>query len=218
MVFKNYSFGYLPAIRSHLWEWIMRFSILIFFLTGFGLIGKEVPLEKATFAGGCFWCMQPPYDKMAGVKKVTVGYTGGEKPNPTYEEVCSGKTGHTEAVEIEFNPEEVSFEELLQVFWTNIDPTQVNGQFYDKGSQYRTGIFYHSDKQKELAEKSKKELESSGKFQESIATEITKAGIFYPAEEYHQGYYKKNPGHYQRYSIGSGRVEYLRKTWGKEPK
>lgn len=173
-------------------------------------------LELATFAGGCFWCMEPPYDRLPGVEKITVGYIGGHKENPTYEEVCSGTTGHTEAVQIEFDPDLISYEKLIEVFWENINPTQVNGQFYDSGTQYRTGIFFHSPAQKKIAEDSKKNLEMSGKFSEKIATEITEASKFYPAEEYHQKYYKKKPDHYKRYSVGSGRVEYKKKVWGKE--
>lgn len=171
--------------------------------------------EIATLAGGCFWCMEPPYDELDGVLKVTVGYMGGHVPNPTYEQVCSGKTGHAEVVQIEFNPQKISYEKILEVFWENINPTQENGQFYDIGSQYRTAIFYHSEEQKKKAIESKKKLENSGKFKEKIVTEIVPASEFYPAEEYHQKYYKKNPIHYERYSIGSGRVEYKRKVWGK---
>jgi peptide methionine sulfoxide reductase msrA/msrB len=176
--------------------------------------GKQ--LELATFAGGCFWCMEPPYDRLPGVEKITVGYIGGHKDNPTYEEVCRGTTGHTEAVQIEFDSDLISYEKLVEVFWENINPTQVNGQFYDSGTQYRTGIFYHSDEQKKIAENSKLNLEKSKKFPDKIATEITKASTFYPAEEYHQKYYKKKPDHYKRYSVGSGRVEYKKKVWGKE--
>jgi peptide methionine sulfoxide reductase msrA/msrB len=176
--------------------------------------GKQ--LELATFAGGCFWCMEPPYDRLPGVEKITVGYIGGHKENPTYEEVCSGTTGHTEAVQIEFDSDLISYEKLVEVFWENINPTQMNGQFYDSGTQYRTGIFYHSDEQKKIAENSKINLEKSKKFPDKIVTEITKASKFYPAEEYHQKYYKKKPDQYKRYSIGSGRVEYKRKVWGKD--
>ncbi len=179
-------------------------------------VQKGRTMEIATFAGGCFWCMEPPYDKLPGVLQVTVGYTGGHKPNPSYEEVCSGKTGHTEAVQIQYDPKLISYEKLLEVFWENINPTQANGQFYDLGSQYRTAIFYHNEMQKKLALESKRKLQDSGKFSDPIATDIQEASTFYPAEEYHQKYYKKNPEHYKRYSIGSGRVEYKKRVWGKE--
>jgi methionine-S-sulfoxide reductase len=171
--------------------------------------------ETATFAGGCFWCMQPPYDDLAGVISTTVGYTGGSKVNPTYEEVCSGTTGHAEAVEIIFDSTKISYAQLLQVFWRNIDPTNAAGQFYDLGSQYRTAIFYHDERQKELAQKSKQEVEKSGRFDQPIVTEITKAGVFYPAEEYHQKFYKSNPLRYNGYKSASGRSEFLREKWGK---
>lgn len=172
--------------------------------------------QKATFAGGCFWCMEPPYDDLEGIISTTVGYTGGEKPNPTYEEVSTGRTGHAEAVEIVFDSTKIGYWDLLQVFWRNIDPTDPYGQFADKGSQYRTAIFYHDEKQKELAEKSKRELEASGKFDSPIVTEIVPAAEFYPAEEYHQDFYKNHPLRYNSYKIGSGRAGYLKKMWGEE--
>ena len=174
------------------------------------------PFEKATFAGGCFWCMQPPYDDLPGVISTTVGYIGGDSKNPTYEEVCSGKSGHAEAIQIVFNPKKTSYEELLKAFWQNIDPTNAYGQFADVGSQYRTAIFYYNDKQKELALKSKKELEESGKYDKSIVTEIVEASKYYPAEEYHQEFYKKNPLRYNSYKIGSGRAGYLKEKWEKK--
>jgi methionine-S-sulfoxide reductase len=171
--------------------------------------------DKATFAGGCFWCMQPPYDDLPGVISTTVGYTGGTTVDPTYEEVSSGSTGHLEVVEIIFDTTKISYTRLLQVFWRNIDPTDSAGQFVDQGSQYRTAIFYHDEKQKELAIKSKLELESSGKFNRPIATRITAAGIFYPAEEYHQQFYKNHPLRYNGYKAASGRSGYLKKKWDK---
>jgi peptide-methionine (S)-S-oxide reductase len=171
-------------------------------------------LEKATFAGGCFWCMEPPYDKIKGVVSTTPGYTGGSKENPTYEEVSSGRTGHAESVEILYDPSQVSYSQLLDVFWHNIDPTTKDRQFVDTGSQYRTAIFYHSEEQKRLAEESKARLEKSGKFGKPIVTEIVPAGKFYPAEEYHQDYYKKNPGRYKFYRFNSGRDQYLKRIWG----
>jgi methionine-S-sulfoxide reductase len=169
---------------------------------------------KATFAGGCFWCMEPPFEKLEGVVSVTAGYTGGTEQHPTYEQVSSGKTGHTEAIQIVFDPSKISYEQLLDVFWMNIDPTTPNQQFADKGSQYRSAIFYHSEEQKRLAEASKEQLERSGKFNAPIVTEIAPASTFYPAEDYHQDYYKKNPIRYKLYHMGSGRGQYLQKTWG----
>lgn len=170
----------------------------------------------ATFAGGCFWCMQPPYDNTPGVIATRVGYLNGHIENPSYEQVCTGTTGHTEAIEVVYDPTQVSYEELLTVFWQNINPTQENGQFADKGSQYRTGIYYHSDTQKEAAEKSKKELGASGRFDSLIVTEIEKADTFYVAEDYHQKYYEKNVLHYNFYKVGSGRDAYLKRVWKKE--
>ena len=179
-------------------------------------MGVQNQLDRAIFAGGCFWCMEPPNEGVKGVKKVTSGYIGGETDDPTYEEVCSGATGHAEAVEIVFDPKEISYAELLDIFWRNIDPTTRDQQFVDVGTQYRSGIFYLSDEQKRLAEESKKKLAASGKFGRPIVTEVTKASKFYPAEQYHQGFCRLNPGHYQRYRAGSGRDRYLDKVWGKD--
>jgi peptide-methionine (S)-S-oxide reductase len=169
----------------------------------------------ATFAGGCFWCMEPPYDDIKGVKRTTSGYTGGTTKNPTYEEVCTGTTGHAEAVEIEYDPAQVTYNQLLDVFWHNIDPTVTNRQFVDRGSQYRPEIFYHDEEQKRLAEASKKDVE---KIFGAVAVEITPAGPFYPAEEYHQDYYMTNPDHYNSYKNGSGREQRLKELWGKDAK
>ncbi|MGE5238863.1 MAG: peptide-methionine (S)-S-oxide reductase MsrA [Chloroflexota bacterium] len=171
-------------------------------------------LQKATFAGGCFWCMQPPYDKLEGVVSTRVGYTGGRTTNPTYEEVCSGATGHAEAVEILYDPSRISYPTLLEVFWQNIDPVAVNRQFADRGTQYRTAVFYHNEEQKRLAIESKESLAKSGKFAGPIATEIVPASEFYSGEEYHQGYYRKNPAHYNLYKFGSGREAFLKEVWG----
>lgn len=170
--------------------------------------------ELATFAGGCFWCMQPPYERLEGVISTTVGYSGGPEENPTYEQVASGMTGHAEAIQIEYDPEKITYEKLLEVFWMNIDPTQVNGQFADRGKQYRTAVFYHNEKQKELAEKSKAEMEKSGKFEGKIVTSIEPYRNFYNAENYHQMYYEKSPMHYYAYKKGSGREGYLKRKWG----
>ncbi len=172
-------------------------------------------LETAVFAGGCFWCMEPFFARLPGVKSVLVGYTGGQTENPTYEEVSMGYTGHAEAVEITYDPSLVKYEKLLEIFWHNIDPTAVNSQFVDHGTQYRSAIFYRGEEQKRIAEESKKKLDASGRFKAPIATEIVPASKFYPAEEYHQAYYKKNPMRYKMYHDGSGRDQTLEKIWGK---
>lgn len=172
-------------------------------------------LQKATFAGGCFWCMQPPFDKLEGVISTSVGYIGGQEENPTYEQVCSGSTDHAEAIQVIYDPSRVSYSQLLEVFWKNINPTQSDGQFVDIGRQYRTGIFYHDEEQKRLAEASREALEKSGKYGKRIVTEIVPATTFYPAEDYHQDYYKKSPLRYQYYRSGSGRDHYLEKVWKK---
>jgi len=171
-------------------------------------------LEKATFAGGCFWCMEPPFASLKGVVSTTVGYTGGHDKDPTYEEVSSGITGHTESIEILYDPSLITYSELLDVFWRNIDPTTPNQQFVDVGTQYRSAIFYHNEEQRRLAEESKIKLEKSGKFDRPIVTEIKPAAIFYKAEEYHQKYYQKNPIRYKFYRYNSGRDQYLKKAWG----
>jgi peptide methionine sulfoxide reductase msrA/msrB len=178
----------------------------------------EANLEKATFAGGCFWCMETPFEKLAGVKEVISGYTGGKKENPTYEEVSAGTTGHVESIQVIYDPSKITYAKLLDVFWRQINPTDAGGQFADRGSQYRSIIFYQNDEQKKLAEKSKEELQKSGRFQKPIVTEILPASRFYPAEEYHQDYYKKNPVNYKRYRYGSGREQFLENTWGTEDK
>lgn len=170
--------------------------------------------EKATFAGGCFWCMVKPFDSYEGIESVVSGYTGGDLPNPTYEQVCSETTGHYEAVEITFQPDVFPYEKLLDIFWTQIDPTDAGGQFFDRGQSYQTAIFYHTEEQKMAAEKSKQELDNSGKYEKPVATKILPAKPFYLAEEYHQDYYKKNPAHYNRYSVGSGRAGFIEKNWG----
>jgi peptide-methionine (S)-S-oxide reductase len=171
---------------------------------------------KATFAGGCFWCMEPPFEALDGVVSVTAGYTGGTKVDPTYEEVSAGGTGHAESIEVTYDPARISYEKLLDVFWHNVDPTTANRQFCDKGNQYRTAIFYHDETQKRLAEQSKQALEASKKLPGPIVTEIVPAGRFYPAEEYHQDYYKKNPIRYQYYRWGCGRDARLKEVWGDE--
>jgi len=171
-------------------------------------------LETATFAGGCFWCMEPPFEKIDGVASVISGYTGGDEADPSYFQVASGRTHHAEAVEIKYDPSKVSYEKLLDVFWRNIDPTQKDGQFADKGPQYRSAIFTHNDDQMKMAEASKAALTAAGKFEKPIVTEITAAGTFYKAEQHHQHYYKKNSIHYKSYQFLSGRGPYLKKPWG----
>ncbi|MFT8321255.1 MAG: peptide-methionine (S)-S-oxide reductase MsrA [Bacillus sp. (in: firmicutes)] len=169
--------------------------------------------DVATFAGGCFWCMVKPFDQQPGIIKVVSGYTGGATENPTYKEVCSETTGHYEAVQITFDSSVYSYEKLLQLFWQQIDPTDPGGQFFDRGQSYQTAIFYHTEEQKRLAEASKQQLAESGRFQKTIATQILPAKEFYPAEEYHQAYYKKNPDHYNRYHVGSGRAAFTKNNW-----
>lgn len=174
--------------------------------------------KKATFAGGCFWCMEHPFDRLKGVISTTSGYTGGKEVNPGYKAVASGKTGHAEAVEILYDPSIISYAELLDVFWKNINPTQADGQFVDVGRQYRTAIFYHNEEQKRLALESKEKLEKTGRFDKNVVTEIVPAEPFYHAEDYHQDYYRKNPLRYHYYRSGSGRDQYLEKVWGKPEK
>jgi peptide methionine sulfoxide reductase msrA/msrB len=178
--------------------------------------GSMTRLEKATFAGGCFWCMTPPFEKLDGVKEVISGYTGGHKVNPTYEDVTSETTGHRESVEITYDPSKITYEKLLDVFWRQISPTDAGGQFVDRGPSYTSAIFYHNEKQKRLSEESKKKLAGSGRFDKPIVTEILPATPFYRAEEYHQDYLKKNPIRYKFYRFNSGRDQYLAKVWGKD--
>jgi peptide-methionine (S)-S-oxide reductase len=168
----------------------------------------------ATFAGGCFWCMEPPYDKLPGVLSTTSGYMGGAKKNPTYEEVSGGATGHTEVVQVLYDPSKVSYEKLLDVFWVNIDPTVKDRQFCDAGSQYRTAIFVGSPEQRKAAEASKAALEQSKPFKGAIVTPVVDAGEFWPAEDYHQDYYQKNPVRYSYYRTGCGRDARLKQLWG----
>lgn len=174
-------------------------------------------LQKATFAGGCFWSMEKDFEKLEGVGPVISGYAGGKEKDPTYEQVSNGLTGHREAVQVFFDPEKISYADLLQAYWHEIDPTDGEGQFVDKGKEYKTAIFYHNYEQKELAEASKDRLEELGVFNKPILTEIIEFTTFYPAEEYHQDYYLKNPVKYKSYRVGSGRDQFLKKTWGQEP-
>jgi peptide methionine sulfoxide reductase msrA/msrB len=190
--------------------------IILFLLCGGYDDTYGAELGKATFAGGCFWCMEPPYEKIDGVKEVISGYTGGHKKNPTYEEVSSNITGHAEAVQITYDASKISYEELLDIFWRQIDPTDPGGQFVDRGSSYRTAIFYHSEEQKVLAHQSREAMEKSGRFGKPIVTEIVPASIFYRAEDYHQDYYINHKVRYKYYRYFSGRDQYLDKIWGNE--
>jgi peptide methionine sulfoxide reductase msrA/msrB len=180
------------------------------------MMKEEMNLSKATFAGGCFWCTEADFEKLPGVVKVISGYAGGQKENPTYQEVSSGTTGYVEAVQVYYDPAKLTYEELLEYFWRHIDPTDPGGQFVDRGSQYRSVIFYHDEEQKRLAEKSREALENSGRFNKPIVTEIVKFTTFYEAEAYHQDYYKKNPLRYKFYRYHSGRDRFIEKAWGKD--
>ena len=173
-------------------------------------------IKKATFAGGCFWCTEADFEKLPGVVKVISGYTGGNKENPTYEEVSSGTTGHIEAIQVYYDPSKITYEKLLDFFWKHIDPTDKGGQFVDRGPQYRSAIFYHDEEQKRLAEKSREALDKSGRFNKPVVTEMIQFAKFYEAEDYHQDYYKKHPFKYGYYRNGSGRDQFLRKEWGEE--
>jgi peptide methionine sulfoxide reductase msrA/msrB len=180
------------------------------------VVKEDKTLRVATFAGGCFWCTEADFEKVPGVVKAVSGYTGGKKENPTYEEVSAGTTGHVEAVQVYYDPAKVTYEELLDYFWRHIDPTDPGGQFVDRGSQYRSVIFYHNEEQKGLAEKSKEALDKSKRFNRPVVTEIIKFTRFYDAEEYHQDYYKKNPLRYKYYRYASGRDQFLKKVWGSD--
>ncbi len=197
---------------------LSKIAVMFFVLGGIVHAATErtgtAETAKATFAGGCFWCMEPPYDELDGVISTISGYIGGTKKNPTYEEVTSGSTGHTEAVQITYDPKKISYQKLLNVFWPNIDPLTADAQFCDSGTQYRSAIFYHDETQKNLAVRSKKDLQ--GRFKQPIVTEIVPASEFYPAEDYHQDYYKKNPIRYKVYRYGCGRDQRLQELWGNE--
>lgn len=201
--------------------WVLKTIIImgIMFLLMFSAHStafSQSTAERATFAGGCFWCIEAAFEKVEGVLEAISGYTGGDTVNPTYEEVSTGRTGHYEAVEVVFDPNVISYAELLAIFWRNIDPTDSSGQFADRGSQYQTAIFYHNDEQKIIAEQSKEELQNSGKFDQKIVTKILPVAEFYPAEEYHQDYYQKNLIGYELYHTGSGRADYIKTKWSGE--
>jgi len=170
--------------------------------------------KTAIFAGGCFWCIQPAFDKAKGVIKTAVGYSGGTEPNPTYELVTSEKTKHRESIEVTYDPATISYDQLLDIYWRQIDPTQADGQFTDIGPSYRAAVFYGNADEKKIAEASKEKLTRSGKFDKPVVTEILPAMKFYPAEAYHQKYYQQNPDHFEAFEKGSGRVSFQKKTWG----
>jgi peptide methionine sulfoxide reductase msrA/msrB len=203
----------------------LSYFFLAFFITAnvYGAssqppVTKKTPSknEIAIFAGGCFWCMEHPYEDKPGISQVISGYTGGKKKNPTYKEVASGSTLYVESVEIHFNPTMISYNDLLEIFWRNIDPTDAGGQFVDRGKQYATAIYYKNQQQKKTAEQSIKNIEDSQRFEKKIVTKLIPAGKFYPAEEYHQDFFKKNYIHYKIYRAGSGRDEFINRIWGKD--
>jgi len=197
-------------------HWILSITLAVAAVTVYAAPGEpDAGYATATFAGGCFWCMEPPFDKLDGVISTTSGYTGGHTENPTYKEVSRGGTGHAESVQVVYDPQKISYGKLLDVFWHNVDPTTAEGQFCDWGDQYRSEIFYHTPEQQQLAERSKAELEKVKPFKEPIVTRISAAGTFYPAEDYHQDYYKKNPLRYKFYRYGCGRDQRLEELWGK---
>ena len=191
----------------------MKLPLALFLSLIFTQVFAENQNETAIFAGGCFWCMEPPFDKLDGVISTTSGYTAGHKRDPTYREVSAGATGHTEAIQIVFDPNKISYTELLKVYWKNIDPVAVDRQFCDSGSQYRSGIYYLNNAQESAAKQSLQQLENNKPFKERIATEILAASKFYPAEEYHQDYYLKNPLRYKYYRYSCGRDQRLSELW-----
>ncbi|MDA0321243.1 MAG: peptide-methionine (S)-S-oxide reductase MsrA [Verrucomicrobia bacterium] len=208
---------YVSLLVASLMVWLIAYAVSADKAVPAASEQAAAPVEAtavATFAGGCFWCMEPPFEKLDGVGDVISGYTGGSEENPAYKDVAHGRTGHSESVQVHYDPGKVTYNDLLEVFWRSIDPTDVGGQFGDRGKQYRPAIFYHSDEEKALAEASRKRLAASGRFQKEIATPIEKASAFYAAEDYHQNYYKTSPTHYKAYRRGSGRAGYLTRIWG----
>ncbi|MBN2808888.1 MAG: peptide-methionine (S)-S-oxide reductase MsrA [Deltaproteobacteria bacterium] len=192
------------------------FMVLLMTITTNENLAEEIKTATATFAGGCFWCMEKPFDQLEGVISTTSGYTGGNEPDPTYKEVSAGWTGHAEAVQVIYDPQKISYRQLLEIFWHNIDPTVKDRQFCDWGNQYRSAIFYHSPEQKKEALESREKLARTRFKGVPIMTEITAAATFYPAEEYHQNYYKKNPLRYKFYRHRCGRDQSLQEIWGEE--
>lgn len=197
-------------MRAHPFRLLL--FVLLSGLVGPGAVAEDTALAKATFAGGCFWCMEPPFDALEGVVSTTSGYTGGTKADPTYKEVSLGNTGHLEAVQVLYDPRKISYERLLEVYWMNVDPFDAGGQFCDRGEQYTTAIFYHDEAQRRAAERSKQAI--AGRFPHPVVTPVRPAATFYPAEEYHQDYYRKNPVRYKFYRYTCGRDQRLAKIWG----
>src|SRR5437868_4974855 len=192
-------------------------SLIVLFVASSLLADPSPQTRTAVFAGGCFWCIQPAFDKAQGVIKTVVGYSGGTEPNPTYELVGSEKTNYREAIEITYDPAKISFDQLLDIYWRQINPTQADGQFTDVGPSYRAAIYYQNEDERKIAEASKERLAKSGKFDKPVVTEILPATKFWPAEDYHQKYYQQNPTHFEAFEIGSGRASFQRKKWGEEP-
>jgi methionine-S-sulfoxide reductase len=197
--------------------WIFAIATALQVDSGQGESSPTPATETAVFAGGCFWCIQPAFDKAKGVLKTVVGYCGGTEPNPTYALVTSEKTKYRESLEVTYDPSKISFDELLDIYWRQIDPTQADGQFTDIGPSYRAAIFYRNEQEKKIAEASKEKLGKSGKFSKPIVTEILPAMKFYPAEAYHQKYYQQNPEHFEAFEEGSGRNSFHKKKWGETP-
>jgi peptide-methionine (S)-S-oxide reductase len=192
-------------------------ALLVALVAGSLSSASAATRETALFAGGCFWCEETAFEGVPGVFTVISGYTGGQTKNPTYEQVSAGSTGHAESVEVTYDPSRISYGQLLDIFWRNVDPLQANGQFCDHGNQYRSAIFYRDDAQKKAAEESKRKLEEQPRFKGKIVTQIVAASTFYPAEEYHQDFYKKNPIRYHSYREGCGRDARLKELWGAPP-
>lgn len=189
-------------------------TLFLGLVLGFGVVAEQnSELKTAVFAGGCFWCMEPPFDKIAGVKKTVSGYSGGDKAEPTYQEVSAGGTGHLEVVQITYDPKQVSYEKLLDVYWRNIDPYDEKGQFCDKGESYKSAVFYADEEQKKAFQESLKKLKEKGLIKGEVATKLLKLKEFYPAEDYHQDYYKKNPLRYKYYRFRCGRDQRLKEIW-----
>ena len=205
-------------MRKHFLSLILALTTVTSPNLGCAAEPTPAPTRTAIFAGGCFWCMQPPYDKADGVVKTVVGYSGGSPDDANYEKVSAHRTKHREVIEVTYDPAKISYEQLLDIFWRQINPTQADGQFHDIGLSYQAAIFYSNEEERKAAEASKEKLAKSGKFSKPIVTEILPAQPFYPAEEYHQKYYLKNAADYERYHVGSGRVSFLEKTWGAETK
>ncbi len=212
-ILKAFISAFVPTLMASLTLWMPVYSHGEQKVKDIEMAQTESGLRKATFAGGCFWCIEADFEKLDGVVEVISGYTGGRSENPGYEDVSSGRTGHVEAVQVIYDPARISYERLLDFFWRHVDPTDDGGQFVDRGPQYRPAVFYHDEEQRRTAEESKRALELSGRFSKPVVVRIVKLTAFYPAEDYHQDYYKKNPARYQQYRRNSGRDQFLEKTW-----